>query len=159
MASFLSISYINLPSWSIISVLRYLYIEHTDWLHRKIPDSLKLRNIALFSQYFVFAHLNVIVAVFFTVFAVPYGWPVKDFINEIPSDVKRLLTFITLVVFTVPVMVSGIFYVLLVASRPNKVDPLNFRSSKPEGVNSFEENNIFGTFDLNIISSEQTNFC
>ena len=58
-----------------------------------------------------------------------------------------------------PVIVSGIFYVLLVVSKPNKVDPLNSRSSnQPEGVNSFEENNKFGTFDLNIISSEQTNF-
>lgn len=129
-----------------------------DWLHRKIPDSLKLRNIALFSQYFIYALLNLIEIVCFTVFAMPYGWPDKDFINEIPSDVKKLLTIISLIVFTVPVVVSGIFYALLVVSKPNKVVPVNKRSSNPENESIFEENNIFGTYNLNTNSCSQTNF-
>jgi len=43
-------------------------------------------------------------------------------------------------------------------SKPNKVVPVNKRSSNPENESIFEENNIFGTYNLNTNSCSQTNF-
>jgi hypothetical protein len=59
----------HLTSWSIISVLRYLYIEPKEWIERKWQDPKDLKFIALaaqFSSFAVFIIIDLIlIAVFF----------------------------------------------------------------------------------------------
>lgn len=34
-------------SWSVLSIVRYVYIVHENWLHQRFPDVLKVTQIAM----------------------------------------------------------------------------------------------------------------
>ena len=115
-------------SWSIISVLRYIHIEHQDWLNQKWPDIVKLKPIVLSIQFFTFTLLILVNVVVFSLFASPYGWPAKSFLKFVPPNIQFFLSIFAVSVFTLPVIVTGIFYILLVRARSescqNKVGPV-----------------------------------
>lgn len=100
-------------SWSLISVLRFLYIKHEVWVHTRWPDVKNLRNIALAAQFgfYVFQLMTFFVTV--TIFASPYGWPQKPFLSVVPPHLQVFLAVFGCFFFTLPILISGIFYVKL----------------------------------------------
>ena len=111
-------AHFHVSSWSIISILRYFYIEHKDWIERKWPDPKVLRYIVLAAQFSSFVAVTLINLGLFAVFGTPYGWPSKDFFNNAPQNIKLLFASCFAILLTLPVLVTGIFYVLLACSRP-----------------------------------------
>ncbi len=88
--------------------------------------------------YFLFLMLKSIGC--FVVLASPYGWPYHSFVQNVPSNVQIFLAFFLLGVYSLPIVISGIFYILLVCAQSK-----NFKNNV--GVvlesNSFElVNNI-----------------
>jgi len=107
----------------VISVLRYLYLKHKDWIYTKWPDITKLRNIALATQlgFYVLQCLSYGIAL--TYFATPYGWPQEHFLCILPPHLQVYLSILGVTIFTVPILISGIFYGKI--ARINQVMPIN----------------------------------
>jgi hypothetical protein len=118
----------HMTSWSIISVLRYVYIEHKE-----------LRYIALFAQFFSFSAANLIDLGLLAVFATPYGWPSNSLITQVPQNVLIFLVPCLAFLFTLPVVVSGIFYVLLVCSRSRSCSRSDLRSGSKKKFSNKDE--------------------
>jgi hypothetical protein len=76
-----------------------------------------LRRTALAAQFSSYAAITIIYFGLFAIFATPYGWPTKSFIKHVPRNVQLFLIPSLVILFTLPVIVSGIFYILLVCSR------------------------------------------
>lgn len=121
--------FFHMTSWSIISALRYVYIEHKAWIHSKWPDATKLRYLTVLTQFAWFFFLVLINLVILKHIAGPYGWPAHPVVSNVPKNVQIYLFSICSVNITLPVIVSGIFYVKLVWFRSaslhrNKVEPV-----------------------------------
>ena len=128
-----------MTSWSIISVLRYVYIEHKEWIERKWSGPKELRYIALFAQFFSFSAANLIDLGLLAVFATPYGWPSNSLITQVPQNVLIFLVPCLAFLFTLPVVVSGIFYVLLVCSRSRSCSRSDLRSGSKKKFSNKDE--------------------
>jgi len=128
-----------MTSWSIISVLRYVYIEHKEWIERKWSGPKELRYIALFAQFFSFSAANLIDLGLLAVFATPYGWPSNSLITQVPQNVHIFLVPCLAFLFTLPVVVSGIFYVLLVCSRSRSCSRSSLRSGSKKKFSNKDE--------------------
>ena len=94
-----------------------LQLNIKDWLYHRWPDASNLRPLALAVQFGSFIFIWFFTFLCFYSFAGPYGWPAKSFIKYVPLNVQAFLSLVGVLVFTAPVVVSGIFYVLLVYSR------------------------------------------
>jgi len=129
----------HMTSWSIISVLRYVYIEHKEWIERKWSGPKELRYIALFAQFFSFSAANLIDLGLLAVFATPYGWPSNSLITQVPQNVLIFLVPCLAFLFTLPVVVSGIFYVLLVCSRSRSCSRSSLRSGSKKKFSNKDE--------------------
>jgi hypothetical protein len=75
------------------------------------------------------------------ILAGPYGWPGKSLIHHVPVKVQYVLAFITVAVYSLPIIISGIFYIVLVCTESSPIfknnvgvvlEPNNF-----EMVNTF----------------------
>ena len=99
-------------SWSISSVLRYFYIMHPNWLHRKFPEARTLSLLATVSIFAIFS------LSFGTILGtVMYcGWPYKRR-NEMSSSEKVICTSSILTIYLSLVGSSCIFYVLILRKR------------------------------------------
>jgi hypothetical protein len=51
------------------------------------------------------------------VFATPHGWPSKGLIEHMPQNVKLFIVSCWAIIFALPVVVTGVFYVLLICAR------------------------------------------
>ena len=62
---------------------------------------------------------------FFIPSAAAYGWPEKDFFHELPEKVKSVIVGVTAIILHFPVLVSFVFYFVLLRSvkKSPKVDP------------------------------------
>ena len=107
----------HMTSWSVISVMRYIFIEHQDWINNRWPDVTKLKPHAIFAQFASFFFFLFFNTLGYAIGASPYGWPQKSFIKHVPFHVQMYLGFFTVAIFTSPVIISGVFYILLVCSR------------------------------------------
>ena len=47
----------------------------------------------------------------------PYGWPAKDFVTHVPQHVQLYLTLFIVFVGTMPVIISCVFFFLLLQAR------------------------------------------
>ncbi len=113
-------THFHLVSWSIISVLRFLYLEHQSWLDSKFPDVKKLQIVSLLAQFGVYLLLLALDLTCVAIVAVPYGWPQKTFIHHVPKklQIQALLFFV--LIFLFPLLVSVTCYFMLHSSS-NKV--------------------------------------
>jgi hypothetical protein len=76
-----------------------------------------LTSTALAAQFSCFGAIVFIDIGLLVVFATPHGWPSKGLIQHMPQNVKLLIISGWTILFALPVVVTGIFYVLLVCSR------------------------------------------
>jgi hypothetical protein len=83
----------HMTSWSVISVLRYIFIEHQEWLNNKWPDVAKLKPLTIFAQLASFFSLLALSVLVYTISASPYGWPKKSFIKYVPFHIQMYLGF------------------------------------------------------------------
>ncbi len=90
--------------------------------------------IATVSQLAYFLFLMLISIGCFVALASPYGWPYHSFVQNVPSNVQIFLAFFLLGVYSLPIVISGIFYILLVCAQSKNfknnvgvvLDPNNF---------------------------------
>ena len=104
-------------SWGVISILRYISIEHSGWINNKWPEIKKLKPLALAAQFGSFGFLLLINTSAFVALASPYGWPGKSFIKHVPENVQKRLVFVAVVIFIFPILVSATFYFLIIRAR------------------------------------------
>ena len=99
-------------SWSISSVLRYIYIIHPNWLHKKFQEARTLCLLATLSILAIFS------LSFGTILGtVMYcGWPYKRR-NEMSSKEKAICTSSILTIYLSLVGSSCIFYVMILRKR------------------------------------------
>ena len=107
-------------SWTVNSMLRYLYIAHNDWLEAKFPNPKTLRNISLSVVTIIFVTLLVITYGSLAVIAMPFNWPEESFITNGSTSAKLTLAFVCLAVFLLPVFVTCGLHILLLYSRSFK---------------------------------------
>ena len=98
--------------WGIVSILRYLYIIESNWLHAKFPEPWKLTIAALvtvYTLYFAGALANILVLTY-------NGWPfIEMYDMENPS---RMICIVTLFSnYILPLSVSCYYYILLLRCR------------------------------------------
>ena len=79
-----------------------------------------------FSEIFFFSSFFSLLAILITGFVVvasPYGWPQKSFLVHVPSDVQTYLSFFAVAIYLLPILVSGVFFVLLVWPKKQQIEP------------------------------------
>lgn len=77
---------------AIISVVRYIYLDHTEWVNKKWPDPSKLMPIIVSSLFGIFfISIGITVCLVFAL-AHPFGWPEKSFLDYVPSWVQFQVT-------------------------------------------------------------------
>ena len=83
----------------------------------------QLRNRTTASVILCFCITVSTILAFFIVSARAQGWPQKEFFSEIPAQAKATIIAVTFLIFHIPVLVSCIFYFLLLYSvkRSSKV--------------------------------------
>jgi hypothetical protein len=113
-------THFHLVSWSIISILRFLYLEHQSWLDSKFPDVKKLQIVSLLAQFGVYLLLLALDLTCVAIVAVPYGWPQKTFIHHVPKNLQIQASLFFVLIFLFPLLVSVTCYFFLHCSS-NKV--------------------------------------
>jgi len=139
--NFLSLVF-HTNSWAVISVLRYLYILQSDWIHQQFQDPKKLRVLTLcilFFFYFIFIGSNCLA---FKLIMLPTeGTVTSSFLMDASEDSKRLFSIVCAAEFMLPVFVSCAAYFLLLyqnsGQRNRKVQDLpNIKSPSPTHENA-----------------------
>jgi hypothetical protein len=93
-------------SWCILSILRYLYIRHNNWLHNKIPEPRTIGNLGLAATFLTFILVlsgNLLAAVLLT------DWPRKG-LEEAPTHLLIIRIVIVIGSFLLMLGVSCFFY-------------------------------------------------
>ncbi len=71
--------------WCLVSILRYAYILHEDWLHDRWPDPKKLRSFSLISLFSVFSGLCLVDFSGFVVIGWSYKWSKYSSVEALPQ--------------------------------------------------------------------------
>ena len=163
----------HLVSWSVTSILRFLYLEHHNWLDSKFTDVKKLKILSLFAQFGFYLFLLILNLVCLSINAVPYGWPKKTFLHHVPFNLQIRVSAFFACVYVLPVLVSVTFYVILLTRRSklfhNSVDllmtepvlsTLNHKEicciTQASGVPNYDSRGENCLYDLGANSSETT---
>lgn len=107
--------------WQVVSILRYVYIVHPDWIGVKIPEE---KNLCRMSLAFVLIQYSVGLASLVGVLIIS-GWPHMRVV-DMPEPNKVASTTAIVVNLCIPVIVSVVFTLLLIVKRGkiglNKID-------------------------------------
>jgi hypothetical protein len=99
-------------SWCILSVLRYLYVLHHNWLHKKFPETKTISSLAITA--IVLTHC--LCAAINTTAAFFSGWPSKKFLDPpVYVIIMRGMTHIGTFMFLIGV--SCFFYAKILRQR------------------------------------------
>jgi hypothetical protein len=100
-------------SWCILSILRYLYIMHNNWLHEKFLEPKTIGNLgiaATFLTFFLALSVNLLAAILLT------GWPRKG-LAEAPTSLLIIRIVIVIGTFVLLLGVSCFFYAKILRHR------------------------------------------
>ena len=118
-------------SWLVISVLRYLYIVHNNWLHKNFQSNRTLTALSIGLVYFLYGIClgNLIPVLIY------HGWPFIGMTDMDPTP--RLICLGTLVANESGILiVSSIFYFMILHQRggigKSSVDVLTAAASEEE---------------------------
>lgn len=109
--------------WCVLSVLRYFYIIHKNWLHDKFPEAKTILILASFGIFTIFT------ICFFSVLGplVAFGWP-KIKVFDMPLEAKIIGLSLILGNLIFLLGTSCIFYIMILGKRGkfciNKVSPI-----------------------------------
>ena len=109
--------------WCILSILRFLYIIHPNWLHHKFPETKYVTALAIAGVFLTFS-----VCFGITLGTnLHLGWPHK-LAYEMPMN-KRLISIMTTISnYAILTVTSCIFYILILRKRGR----LNSKKVNPE---------------------------
>ena len=108
--------------WCVLSILRYIYIIHSDWLVKKIPENKTITKITLLAIYTLYLVCSI------TLFlpTIYFGWPYKE-MYELEKTPKLICILSILLTYFVLLGSSGFFYFLILHHRgkmgQNSVEP------------------------------------
>ncbi len=99
-------------SWLVLSVLRYLYIIHPDWLHTKFTDARVVSGLATLGVIFIFTcSCSTMLGTLMY-----FGWPqVKMY--HMPSQHKLVCVTTILANYTLLLSLSCFLYILILRKR------------------------------------------
>ena len=124
-------------TWLILSFLRYAYKVKPDLLHSKFPDP---GQISKYSQAAVISFCFLTLAAMFAIFSISMislGWPQVSFCHGISTTSRNLIILGSFLVFLSPVLISIVFYVLLVISLAAKLKRVGVDNSSGDGQQVF----------------------
>jgi hypothetical protein len=99
-------------TWLVMSVLRYLYIVHNNWVHKTFPDARKLTVLSLCLTYCIYC---ITISTFLPLFFIN-KWPYIEVIEMEMTD--RIACSITFLGSYICILgISSIFYTLILHQR------------------------------------------
>ena len=99
-------------TWLVMSVLRYLYIVHSNWVHAKFPNS---RSLTVISIGFIYLIYSICLATTLSVL-VPNGWPYIE-VNEMDPGPRMACVAAVFANYGCILGLSSIFYFLILHQR------------------------------------------
>jgi len=110
-------------TWLVMTVLRYVYIVHNDWVHKTFTQSRTLTVLSISLIYCVyFLTVSMIIPIL-----VKHGWPYIE-VNKMNWESKRACFIAVLAGYGWIICLSNVFYVLILHQRgaigKNSVDVL-----------------------------------
>lgn len=97
------------------------------------------------------------VSVFITL-AGPYGWPKKSFIKHVPNEVKIIIVPLSSLMYCLPIIITGIFYGLLVRSRRKMVHELSSTAQQAHATSCGGDLNQNQRVHVNVIKELQPSY-
>jgi hypothetical protein len=108
--------------WCVLSILRYIYIIHSDWLVKKIPENKTITKITLLAIY----TLYLVCSIPLFLPTIYFGWPYKE-MYELEKTPKLICILSILLTYFVLLGSSCFFYFLILHHRgkmgQNSVEP------------------------------------
>jgi hypothetical protein len=98
--------------WCVLSVLRYIYIIHGDWLSNKIPENKTITIITISAIYTLFLVGSTVVFLP----TIYFGWPYKE-VYELETGPKLICLLSILSTYVVLLGFSCFFYFLMLRHR------------------------------------------
>jgi len=98
--------------WCVVSILRYLYIIESDWLHWRFQEHWKLTAVSITAVYLFYtasASANFFVLIY-------NGWPFIE-IFDMETLPRIACTLTAIVNFILPLSISCCYYILLLRCR------------------------------------------
>jgi amino acid transporter len=139
-------------SWLIVSILRFIYIIHKDWLFKRFPDPKVLNRLAIASVFLSFLTCWLILIIVIVL----CGWP-RLKIFEMPMPQKAMSAGTLLGLYILLICISCFFYLLILRKRGklrnNKVGPDNSKIK----VKSSDCKIITNQFGDVLVGDSQTN--
>ena len=102
----------HFSSWCILSILRYIYVIHNDWLYRKFSKTSTIGNLALAA---IFLTYSVGMSINLTAYILS-GWPRKK-MSEAPTSVFILRGITHIVTVVLLIGISCFFYAKILIER------------------------------------------
>jgi len=98
--------------WLIVSLLRFIYIIHKDWLFNRFPDTKQLNRLVIASVFFTyFTCLSTVIII-----CMLCGWP-RLKIFEMPMPQKAISAVTLFGIYILLICFSCSFYVLILRKR------------------------------------------
>jgi hypothetical protein len=143
----------HLTSWCILSILRYTYIKHSDWLHKKFPKTSTVGNLASAAIALACLLEFLLCLAVFTL----TGWPrIKN--SEVSKPIFILRGSTPLGILVSLIGISCFFYAKILREN-RKVDKGDRHIDKTVSqlrMNDFEMNNLDVTSDGGIWTGERS---
>ena len=98
--------------WLIVSVLRFIYIIHKDWLFKRFPEQKILNRLAVASVFLTYITCLLIVIII----CMLCGWP-REQVFEMPMPQKAISVGTLLGIYILLVCSSCSFYLLILRKR------------------------------------------
>jgi hypothetical protein len=115
--------------WAVLSILRFIYINHRNWLDEKYPEPRIVSIIAILSIFLIYISC----LFFITTVALLHGWP-RIKVYEMPLPDRAICAGAVNGTFFVLICISCSFYLLIIRAKKkfekNKVAPLKPKTKK-----------------------------
>ena len=144
----------HLTSWCILSILRYIYIKHSDWLHKKFPKTSTIGNLATAAIALACLLEFLLCLAVFTL----TGWPrIKNSEVSKPIFILRGSTLLGILVSLIGI--SCFFYAKILREnrKVGENDTHIDGTASQLTMNNFEMNNFDVTSDGGIWTGERSN--
>jgi hypothetical protein len=142
-------------SWCILSILRYTYIKHSDWLHKKFPKTSTVGNLATAAIALACLLEFLLCLAVFTL----TGWPsIKNSEVSKPIFVLRVSTPLGILISLISI--SCFFYAKILRENMTTYESDNYAEGNVSQLtkNNFEMNNLNGASDGGIWTGEISNY-